>query len=107
MIQNNKKKEQVTIGFRGSEEYRAALQQEALNRSTKVQPMLEKLIHDYLAVGRADGDVSSDQQRYIAALLYGMEHGSKDEKKTIDFALRKFVGRAEIATHKVPITKAG
>ena len=50
---------------------------------------------------------TSDQQRYVAALLYGMEHGSKDEKKTIEFALRKFVGKAEIATQKVPITKAG
>jgi hypothetical protein len=41
-------KEEVQIGFRGTEEYRAELQKEALNRNIKVQQMIREAVDQYL-----------------------------------------------------------
>jgi hypothetical protein len=41
-------KEEVQIGFRGSEEYRAELQKAALNRNMKVQQMIREAVDQYL-----------------------------------------------------------
>jgi hypothetical protein len=41
--------EEVTIGFRGSEEYRRRLQQAALDRGLKVQGLIETAVESYLA----------------------------------------------------------
>ena len=93
------------IVFRLDEETWLRYDDKRHSQRTSFQELGEVLWANWAAQDAAA--ISSDQQRYIAALLYGMEHGSKDEKKTIEFALRKFVGKTETAQQKVPVTKAG
>src|SRR5882724_9279845 len=44
-----KKPVEMTIGFRGTEQYRTSLKQAALNRGLPVQEMLERAVESYLA----------------------------------------------------------
>ena len=87
----------VTIGFRGTEEYRKMLQQEALNRGLKVQKMLEEAVAHYVgqapaseATGsKADsgdspfGKLASEERRWLEALLTYLRDDSKPFKENI------------------------
>jgi hypothetical protein len=87
----------VTIGFRGTEDYRRMLQQEALNRGLKVQKMLEEAVAHYVgqaiptetAVSKAVGDDSPfrettpEERRWLAALLDYLRDEGKPFKENI------------------------
>lgn len=87
----------VTIGFRGTEDYRRMLQQEALNRGLKVQKMLEEAVAQY--VGQAPGadssvratvanespfgEITPEERRWLGALLDYLRDEDKPFKENI------------------------
>ena len=93
MIENDKNKDQVTIGFRGSEEYRTALQREALDRGIKVQPMLEKLIREHLAVPQSSPALTPEESVHVAALLYALRNANDDKLFQIELLLKPFLNK--------------
>ena len=87
----------VTIGFRGTEEYRKTLQQEALNRGLKVQKMLEEAVAHYVGQApvsevidqKADssespfGKLTPEERRWLEALLNYLRDDSKPFRENI------------------------
>ena len=87
----------VTIGFRGTEEYRKMLQQEALNRGLKVQKLLEEALAHYVgqaptpetAASKAEssdsvfGRLTPEERRWLEALLNYLRDESKPFKENI------------------------
>jgi hypothetical protein len=87
----------VTIGFRGTEDYRKMLQQEALNRGLKVQKMLEEAIAHYLGLeipqevigekpvgGKSPfGDLSPEESRWLEAFLGYLRDDNQPFKENI------------------------
>lgn len=103
----NKGNKNLKIAFKGTEEYRNALQQEALNRRMKVQGLLERAIHVYV-----DG-VDESPRPAIAAkverhqaeldlLRYILENGTKEQAGWITGNLKTF---AEAIQAKVPVSR--
>lgn len=66
---------EVTIGFRGTEEYRKRLQQEALNRGLKVQQLLEAAVELYVnrPNSKHEGDRISPDSKDVESTLEQME----------------------------------
>lgn len=111
----------VTIGFRGTEEYRKMLQQEALNRGLKVQRMLEEAIAHYVGkvpasettATKADqpdspfGAIDPDEQRWLEALLNYLRDDSKPFKENILGIMASALGLTPEEVRRKPKRKTG
>ena len=97
VIENDKNKKQVTIGFRGSIEYRTALNQEALNRGLKVQPMLEKLIQEQFSTAAKlpPSALTPHEAANVDALLYALRTQNETKLHQIHLMLKPFLGKTE------------
>ncbi len=84
----------VTIGFRGTSEYRRKLQREALERGLKVQNMIEEAVEFYLASRHGEskdgvkmpsplGDLTPEEHRWVTALLAYLRDESKPYKENV------------------------
>lgn len=113
--------ETVTIGFRGTEEYRKTLQQEALNRGLKVRKMLEEAVAHYAgqapvsqpAGGKQDGEESPfgkltpGERRWLRALLDYLRGDARPFRENILGIMAGALGlKAEEVTRK-PKRKTG
>lgn len=86
----NKGNKNLKIAFMGTEEYREALQQEALNRKTKVQGLLEDAVAAYVAKPAEPGKPA------IAAKPEAYPY--KAENKTLHDRLEKILNSGDEAT---------
>lgn len=111
----------VTIGFRGTEEYRKMLQQAALDRGLKVQKLLEEAIAQYLgqpasvesAAAKGDnggspfGDLSPEELRWLEALLNYLRDDSKPFKENILSIIAGALGLTPEEVSRKPKRKMG
>lgn len=72
-----------TIGFRGTEEYRSNLAQEALNRGVKVQVMLESAVSAYLSgttqkAASHKSEIPTAEKAYVDLLLFLLRDGNPE-----------------------------
>lgn len=85
--------ESVSIDFRGTEEYRKMLQQEAQNRNLKVQELLEEAVARYLAgpvqleteeaENSLGGPLTEEERRWLQALLVYLRDDTRPFKENI------------------------
>jgi hypothetical protein len=111
----------VTIGFRGTEEYRKTLQQEALNRGLKVQKMLEEAVAHYVGqvpaseaiAAKADsgdspfGKLTPEERRWLQALLDYLRDGTKPFKENILGIMAGALGVTPEEVSRKPKRKTG
>jgi hypothetical protein len=84
--------ELFTIGFRGTAAYRKLVQQEALNRSIKVQRFIEQAVSYYLrGVPGYDG-VTPDEQQWLAAMLTFLREDTYPQKEYVTDLLAAALG---------------
>ena len=111
----------VTIGFRGTEEYRKTLQQEALNRGLKVQKMLEEAVAHYVGqvpvsetiVAKADsgdssfGKLTPEERRWLEALLNYLRDDGRPFKENILGIMAGALGLTPDEVSRKPKRKTG
>lgn len=91
----NKGNKNVKIAFLGTEEYRAALQQEALNRKMKVQGLLERAVASYTSGATPEPTrptlIKHELHPEETELLrYILDQGTKDDAGWIRGNLKNF-----------------
>ena len=112
----------LTIGFRGTEDYREALQREALARGIKVQPMLEAAVDLYLKLTPAkkhaapevpknllaglDPEQRADAEAYIELLRSGVTLSNIHCPKEYRAAVLKFIQLVSGISKQPKIKKA-
>jgi hypothetical protein len=111
----------VTIGFRGTEEYRKMLQRVALDRGLKVQKLLEEAIAQYLGQpgsaeataakgdngGSPFGDLTPEEHRWLEALLNYLRDDSKPFKENILSIMAGALGLSPEEVSRKPKRKMG